>query len=245
MTMQEAILSIRERIENACEKAGRKAQGEGGVRLIGISKTHPAGSVLEAWGAGLADFGENRVQEALPKIADANITATWHLVGHLQSNKVNKVAPVFDWVHSIDSVETAARLDRAAAAAGRKIRALVEVNTSGEDSKHGIAPEEASPFMEELGEALYGQSPDAKGVQRCGAESGILLSGYMTIGPLHGTEQDNRRAFALLREIRDRLSGDWPLCRELSMGMSGDFESAILEGSTMVRVGSAIFGARG
>jgi len=248
MTIEEAILSIRERIENAREEAGRKDE----VRLIGISKTHPADLIQEARNAGLADFGENRVQEALPKIDQLKgIAAVWHLVGHLQSNKVNKAAPVFDWVHSIDNAETAARLDRAAKAAGRTIRALVEVNTSGEESKHGIAPEDTESFMAKLGEALQSgvmaPAPGAPAVYASNAaeQGGILLAGYMTIGPLHGTEEDNRRAFALLRRIRDRLQGDWPMCRELSMGMSGDFESAILEGATMVRVGSAIFGARG
>ncbi|MDR2734434.1 MAG: YggS family pyridoxal phosphate-dependent enzyme [Spirochaetota bacterium] len=236
MTIQEAILSVRERIGIARAKAGRQDP----VCLIGISKTHPAELIREAWNAGLADFGENRVQEALPKISavQSGSAIVWHLVGHLQSNKVNKAAPVFDWVHSIDSVETAAHLHRAARAAGRRIHALVEVNTSGEESKHGIAPGDAAAFTARLHEAL------AEDLENTASENGVILSGLMTIGPLGGREAENRRAFALLREIRERLCGEWPLCRELSMGMSGDFESAILEGATMVRVGGAIFGAR-
>jgi len=239
MPINEAILAIRERIENARAHAGR---GDG-VLLIGVSKTHPADAIREAWGAGLRDFGENRVQEALPKIAAANIQAAWHLVGHLQSNKINKAAGVFDWVHSIDSAETAGRLDRAAKAAGRTLRALVEVNTSGEASKHGVAPGELGPFMAALAQALAdcAMNGAAGGTSETG---GIILSGYMTIGPLGGGEAENRRAFALLREIRERFLTEWPAMRELSMGMSGDFESAILEGASMVRVGSAIFGAR-
>jgi len=231
MTIQKAILSVRERIESARNTAGRQDT----VRLIGISKTHPAKLIHEAWDAGLMDFGENRVQEALPKIAASEPTIIWHLVGHLQSNKVNKVVSVFDWVHSIDNVETAARLHHAARTAGRRIRALVEVNTSGEKSKHGIAPGDAASFMSSLHEALDGEAE---------GENGIQISGLMTIGPLGGGEAENRRAFAMLREIRDRLRDEWPLCVHLSMGMSGDFESAILEGATMVRVGSAIFGNR-
>jgi len=228
--MDTALLRIRERIESARAQAGRSDR----VLLIGISKTHPASALQEAFRAGLLDFGENRVQEALPKIAEANIQAVWHLVGHLQSNKANKAALVFDWVHSIDSIDTALRLARAAAANGRTIRALVEINTSGEASKHGIAPAEAEAFAAALHDAL-GAAESA---------NSLLLSGCMTIGPLGGSELENRRAFALLRAIRDRLCTRWPAMRELSMGMSGDFESAILEGASMVRVGSAIFGAR-
>jgi len=233
MTIHKAILSVRERIEIARSAAGRQDT----VRLIGISKTHPAKLIHEAWDAGLMDFGENRVQEALPKIAASEPSIIWHLVGHLQSNKAGKAAQVFDWVHSLDSVETVGRLHHAARAAGRRIRALVEVNTSGEKSKHGIAPADAASFMARAHEALA-EAADGK------PESGVVISGLMTIGPLGGSDDDNRRAFALLREIRDRLRGEWPLCAQLSMGMSGDFESAILEGATMVRVGSAIFGAR-
>jgi pyridoxal phosphate enzyme (YggS family) len=238
-TIDEALLRIRERIENARIQAKRNDS----VLLIGISKTHPAEALQEAFRAGLRDFGENRVQEALPKIAAANLRAVWHLVGHLQSNKANKAALVFDWVHSIDSIETAVRLARAAAASGRTIRALVEVNTSGEASKHGIAPEDTEAFVGQLHEALAPRTQPAAG--------GLVPSGYMTIGPRPAVtyssarnEQENRRAFACLRGLRDRLHTNWPEMRELSMGMSGDFESAIFEGASMVRVGSAIFGMR-
>lgn len=218
----ERILAL---IAAARDRAGRTDI----VRLIGISKTHPEEAVREAFAAGLADFGENRIQEALPKIAAAGVAATWHLVGHLQSNKAAKAATVFDWVHSIDSFGTAERLARAAADAGREIKVLIEVNTSGEAAKHGVRPEDARALAEALAPL---------------AGHGIVPAGLMTVGPLGADDAANRRAFALLRSLRDDIAGSFPEYRELSMGMSGDFESAILEGATMVRVGSAIFGAR-
>lgn len=225
MSISDNLISVLEAIESARAKAGRTDR----VTLVGVSKTHPAEAVRTAFSAGLTDFGENRIQEALPKIEEAAIPAVWHLVGHLQSNKAKKAALAFDWIHSIDSPETARLVARAAAEAGRSVRILLEVNTSGEESKHGVAPEKALSLAEEL-LPLEGQ--------------GLTIAGLMTIGPLGGNELANRKAFALLRRLRDRIQALLPGCQELSMGMSGDFPSAILEGSTMVRVGSAIFGAR-
>lgn len=225
MSISANLSRVLESIESARIKAGRTDR----VTLVGVSKTHPASAVRAAFAAGLTDFGENRMQEALPKIAEADILAVWHLVGHLQSNKAKKAALAFDWIHSIDSHETGILVARAAYQAGRSVRILLEVNTSGEKSKHGVPPERALPLAEALA-PLDGR--------------GIVIAGLMTVGPLGGDEAANRRAFALLRSLRDRIQSLIPGCSELSMGMSGDFTSAILEGSTMVRVGSAIFGAR-
>lgn len=225
MSIQQNITRILETIHKARTRAGRSDP----IVLVGVSKTHPVSAVLEAYAAGLVNFGENRIQEALPKIAEASIPATWHLVGHLQSNKAKKAALAFDWVHSIDSLNTAQILARAAEEAGRVVRILIEVNTSGEASKHGVAPDAAAALADSLA-PLDGH--------------GIQISGLMTIGPLGGDQTANRRAFSLLRSLRDQIKITLPACCELSMGMSGDYESAILEGSTMVRVGSAIFGSR-
>ncbi|HPN83062.1 MAG TPA: YggS family pyridoxal phosphate-dependent enzyme [Spirochaetota bacterium] len=225
MSIKENLASVLEAIERARTRSGRGDP----VLLVGVSKTHPASAVREAFAAGLKDFGENRIQEALPKISEAAVPAVWHLVGHLQSNKAKKAALSFDWIHSIDSFETAGIVARTASAVGRTVKILLEVNTSGEASKHGIPPEETLSLAESLA-PLDG--------------NGLLISGLMTVGPLGGDDTANRRAFAHLRSLRDRVQTILPGCTELSMGMSGDFASAILEGSTMVRVGSAIFGTR-
>jgi len=209
----ERLAEVRARIAAAAERAGRNAAA---VRLIGASKTVDAGRLVGFVEAGLVDLGENRVQEAETKRVQG---VTWHLIGHLQSNKARKAVALFEWIHSVDSPRLADALDRIAAELGRKPRVLVEVNTSGEASKHGVAPEDARGLVEHV-----------RGLPH------LSLEGLMTIGPLAG---DPRNAFRMLRKQRDEAG-----LNELSMGMSGDFEVAIEEGATMVRVGSALFGAR-
>jgi len=218
----ERLASVRGRIRAAAERVGRDPSS---VRLIGASKTVPAAVLVEAVRAGLADLGENRVQEAEAKapLLRADLTdgavPVWHLIGHLQSNKARKAVALFDWIHSVDSPRLADGLERIAQELGRAPRVLIEVNTSGEASKEGVAPDDAAALIAHV------------------AGLGTLrLAGLMTIGPTGG---DPRPAFRLLRRLRDAAGLD-----ELSMGMSGDFEAAIEEGATIVRVGSALFGAR-
>jgi pyridoxal phosphate enzyme (YggS family) len=225
----ERVAAVRERIARAAERARRQASE---VRLVAVSKTHPIEAVREAFAAGIRDFGENRVQEAEPKIAaGADLVAQgarWHLVGHLQSNKARKAATLFGLVQSIDSLELAERLARVAAENGQTLRGLVEVDLAGESSKFGLPEAELFDVLR----ALRGQA-------------GLRLEGLMVLPPLVENLEAVRPYFRRLRELRDRALGDGLLAAgELSMGMSHDFEAAVEEGATLVRVGTAIFGER-
>jgi pyridoxal phosphate enzyme (YggS family) len=221
----ERLAMVRARIAAAAVRVGRD---QSSVRLIGASKTVPAEVLAQAVRAGLQDLGENRVQEAEAKapLLRADLTdgagPKWHLIGHLQSNTARKAVALFDWIHSVDSPRLADALDRIALELGRTPRVLIEVNTSGEVSKEGVAPADAPALIAHVA-----------------GLSAIRLVGLMTIGPLAG---DARPAFRLLKQLRD--AAGLPELVELSMGMSGDFEDAVEEGATMVRVGSALFGAR-
>jgi PLP dependent protein len=219
---------VRARIAQA---AARAARSPSEVRLIAVSKTFPIDAVRAAYEAGQRDFGENRVQEALQKIAaGADLEIRWHLIGHLQSNKARKAAEHCAWIHSIDSVDLLRRVEDAAAAAGRQPNPLVQADLALETTKHG-APLEQIP-------AIFDQAA------RCAA---ARVVGLMLLPPLAENPQDARPWFRRLRELRDGLASNGvPAAHlaELSMGMSHDFEVAIEEGATMVRVGSAIFGAR-
>jgi pyridoxal phosphate enzyme (YggS family) len=223
------IAAVRARAASACARAGRDPAT---VTLLGASKGVAAERLREAARAGLACFGENRVQEARPKIealAGFEPRIEWHLIGHLQSNKAKPAAALFDWVHSVDSPALARELDRRAAEAGRRLAVLAEVNTSGEASKYGVPPDGAGPLIETL--------------LACSA---LEPRGLMTVGPLTVDPDRARRAFRdladTLREIRRAFPGG--RLDQLSMGMSGDFEIAIEEGATIVRVGTALFGPR-
>jgi PLP dependent protein len=222
------LAAVRERIADAAGRAGRNP---GDICLIAVSKTHPIDAVRAAAEAGQRDFGENKVQEALQKIAQSTDTGLrWHLVGHLQSNKAKKAAAVVDAIHAIDSVDLLKKVDQAAAAAGRAIDVLVQLDLALEDTKFG-APEEAVP----------GIFAAAAG---CGS---ARVRGLMLLPPLAENPEDARPWFVRLRGVRDRLrDAGVPAeqLRELSMGMSHDFGVAIEEGATMVRVGTAIFGER-
>jgi len=214
MLPAERLAEVRARIDAAAERAGRDPAS---VRLIGASKTVEAARLERFVAAGLVDLGENRVQEAEAKAGLSGVT--WHLIGHLQSNKARKAVALFEWIHSVDSPRLADALDRIASELGRKPRVLVEVNTSGETSKHGVSPDDARGLVDYVAGLPH-----------------LSLEGLMTIGPLEG---DPRPAFQGLRKLRDETG-----LNELSMGMSGDFEVAIVEGATMVRIGTTLFGRR-
>lgn len=224
----ERLAAVRAQITEAARRGGR----EGGVTLVAVTKTVPAGRVREAYAAGQRVFGENRVQEGVAKIAQlapAMPDAEWHLIGHLQSNKARGAAQSFSLVSSVDSVRLADMLDNAAMQFGRVLPILLEVNVAGEASKSGFAPE-----------AVDGA------VQTLLPRQNLSLSGLMTVAPLAGDPEEVRPVFRRLRELRDRVRATLPVTgfNELSMGMSGDFAVAIEEGATMVRVGRAIFGER-
>jgi PLP dependent protein len=222
------LARIRERIADAAGRAGRNPSD---VRLIAVSKTHPIDAIRAAADAGQLDFGENKVQEALQKIAQSTDTRLrWHLIGHLQSNKARKAAQVAGSIHAIDSIELLNRVDQAAREAERTVDVLIQVDLALEDTKHG-APVEAIPAL----------------VQAAAACSAARLTGLMLLPPLADNPDDARPWFQRLRGLRDELiatGAPADRLRELSMGMSHDFEVAIEEGATMVRVGTAIFGER-
>jgi pyridoxal phosphate enzyme (YggS family) len=218
---------VRARIARAAGRAGRDPAS---VRLVAVSKTFPAEFVRAAADLGQVDFGENKVQEALPKMDQtADLPIRWHLVGHLQSNKAKK-AGRFDVVHSVDSAALVSRLDDAARAAQRTIELLVQVDLAGEATKHG-APEDEVAGVFEAARPL----------------TGVRLVGLMLLPPAVDDTQAARPFFRRLRDVRDRLLAQGVAAsalHELSMGMSHDFEVAVEEGATLVRVGTAIFGGR-
>jgi PLP dependent protein len=223
VTINEKLLRVKEQIADAANRARRNPEE---ITLIGVSKTHPAAAIQEAFDAGLRHFGENRVQEWEGKRgAIANLSATWHLIGHLQSNKAAKAAKLF---HSIDSVDDVALAQKLATAAAPKLRVLLEVRLGGEETKSGVA-ESQLPALAEKVKAL-GQ---------------LELAGLMCIPPYTEDTEQARPFFARLRELREQLQSrlGQPL-PVLSMGMSHDFQAAIVEGATEVRVGTAIFGQR-
>lgn len=213
------IAAVRARIEAACARAGRDP---GTVTLVGVSKTHSVGTIAAAHAAGLRDVGENRVQEAAPKIGAlyaAGISPVWHLVGHLQTNKVGAALGLFAILHGVDSERLAEAVSRAAR---RPVRVFLQVNIAEEASKYGADPVAAPALAERIG-----RLPN------------IDLAGLMTVAPRADNPEDVRPLFRRLRALRDALG-----LRELSMGMTDDFEVAVEEGATLVRVGRAIFGER-
>jgi hypothetical protein len=213
------VARVRERIARAAERAGRRADD---VLLIGVSKTVDAARIRAAVAAGVTALGENRVQEAKAKIAELGRPAAWHLIGHLQTNKVKDALALFDVVHSLDRVELAREVERRAAPAGQVVEALLQVNVAAEPSKGGVAPDAVGDALDVIGKLGH-----------------VRVRGLMTIPPEVERAEDARPWFRRLRELAERHG-----LRELSMGMSGDFEVAIEEGATMVRVGTAIFGPR-
>jgi pyridoxal phosphate enzyme (YggS family) len=217
---------VRARIADAARKSGRDPRA---VTLVAVIKTVPLESIHEAVRCGLADLGENRVQEARTVVdALGRGAARWHLIGHLQRNKTGHAAGLFDRIHSIDGPEVAAALSRHAVAAGRRLPALVQVNVSGESTKHGVAPEGAGEL-----------------VRAAASLPGLAVDGLMTMAPYADDAAAARPHFARARALRDAIAREYGVALPvLSMGMSGDYEVAVEEGSTMVRIGTALFGAR-
>ena len=222
------LADVRARITRAAGRAGRDPAS---IRLVAVSKTFPAGYVRAAADAGQIDFGENKVQEALPKMDQtADLPLRWHLVGHLQSNKAKKAGQRFDVVHSVDSAPLVNRLDEAAGGAPRSVQLLVQVDLAGETTKYGAGENELL--------SIFTAARTARAVQ---------VSGLMLIPPAVEDPEQARPFFRRLRAVRDRLRDEGvepAMLNELSMGMTHDFEVAIEEGATIVRIGTAIFGSR-
>ena len=216
---------VRERIEHAAAKVGRDPQG---IKLVAVTKTATVPRIREAMAAGVMIFGENYVQEARTKIEEIGKSGIqWHFIGHLQSNKAAYAVRLFDLIHAVDSVTLARELNKRAAASGRIIECLIEVNLSQEASKFGISKERTPELAHEL--------KDLKN---------ISLQGLMTMPPYADDPEAARPYFIALRELREEIARSGIPLPELSMGMSTDFEVAIEEGATIVRVGRAIFGER-
>jgi len=232
--LSDRIAAVQARIAAAARRGGRKSDA---VTLVAVSKMHSPAEVTAAYAAGLHVFGENRVEEAAPKVeADARLVApapppAWHMIGHLQSRKAEDVLPWASMVHSVDSLKLAQRLSRSANAdqARPRLPILLEVNVSGEASKYGFQPEELTGAVEAVA-----------------ALPGLALHGLMTMAPIMVDSEEVRPVFAALRALRDELARRYPTLdwRHLSRGMTDDFEVAIEEGATIVRVGRAIFGER-
>ena len=227
-SFRDRLAAIEERIASACRRAGRERES---VRLMAVSKTHPAEAICEAVEAGLTLFGENRVQEFEAKREKIPEAAEVHLIGHLQSNKTGRAAAIFSAIDSVDSLRLLERLGDAAVRAGKQLPVLLEIKLSGEKAKTGFEP--SSPELQQT-------------LERAQNLANIHVDGLMTIPPFDGNPDSARACFRRLRELRDDLSCRYPRLnlRELSMGMSGDFETAIEEGSTLIRIGTALFGAR-
>lgn len=230
MSIAAKAARIQEQISRACRKCGRS---ESEVALMAVSKMHRAESIAEAWAAGLRLFGENRVQEwqqKRPLLSSLNVPADqlrMHLIGPLQSNKTARAAELFDAIDSIDSLRIAARLNQAALGLGKKLPVLIEVKLSPEETKYGIAPDELP--------SLLGQLDDLPA---------LIPSGLMTVPPWAEDAETARPYFRELRRLRDVSLARCATLNQLSMGMSNDFAVAIEEGSTCVRIGTALFGRR-
>jgi PLP dependent protein len=216
------VAEVQERIEAAVVRGGHRQE----VTIVAVTKTYGADAVHAAWEAGVRDVGENRIQEALGKIGAVDVPVRWHLIGHLQRNKVKDVEP-FALVHSLDSARLADALCAAGLARGRAVDVLVQVNTSGEGTKGGYTPDDL------LGEA-----------ERLTTLAGLRVRGVMTMAPLTNDERVLRATFAGARAARQLLTDVGHPAAELSMGMSNDYEFAVEEGATMVRLGTVLFGAR-
>ncbi len=226
--IRENLFRVRERIEKACARSGRAPDD---VTLIGVTKTKPAEFVEEAIAAGIRDIGENKVMEAVAKKAQVSGKATWHLIGHLQRNKVRKALQNFDLIHSVDSLRLAEKIDQESGKLGKTTSVLLQVNTSRETSKFGVQLEDASTFAEQVASSY----------------SNIVVKGLMTIGPLSPDQKLIRASFRALYALFDELGRrDFPRMemKYLSMGMTNDFEIAIEENANMLRLGRVIFGDR-
>lgn len=235
--LRDNIRAVRQRIAEACGRAGRDPAD---VLLVAVTKTRPAEEILAAYRCGLRHFGENRIEELEAKLRALRghmdePPAVWHMVGHVQSRKAGRVAATCDVVHSLDSLRLAGRLERTCGESGRRLAVLVEVNVSGEGTKYGYPA-----WSAETRRATVEELAGLEGLAH------LDVRGLMTMAPLGAPEGELRRVFGALRALRDDLRATLPFSdwAELSMGMTDDFEVAIEEGATMVRIGRAIFGPR-
>jgi hypothetical protein len=210
--------AVEARLRTACQRAGRSRDE---VTLVAVTKSVSAAVAAALHELGVVHLGESRPQELWRKAAALPSSVVWHLVGHLQRNKIERTLPLVQWVHSVDSLRLLDALEQEAAKQGRPVRVLLEVNASGEASKHGFAPEELPGLRPRLAELRH-----------------VHVSGLMTMAALEDDPERCRPTFRLLRQLRDRLG---PELRELSMGMTNDFEVAVEEGATLVRIGTALF----
>ncbi len=225
--LEENLKAVEEKIVAACERAGRK---RGDVTLLAVGKTKPAAMIKQLYDLGVRDFGENKVQELSEKYAVLPRDISWHMIGHLQRNKVRQLLEKASLIHSVDSLRLAQTIDDEAGKKGISSDILIEVNVAGEETKYGFSPDEVS-----------------EAVNKISLLKNLRVKGLMTIAPYVTNPEENRPVFAALRKISvdigskniDNVSMDI-----LSMGMSGDYEVAIEEGATIVRVGTALFGAR-
>jgi len=236
--LRERVACVRQVIERACERSGRNPND---VRLVAVTKTHPLEALIAAWQTGLREFGENRVQEAASKFPEflklqphtAEEGFRLHLIGHLQTNKAKKAVALFHLIHSVDSAELASELEKYAGREDKSVEVLVQVNVSGEATKSGVRPEET----EGLVRFILEQCPH------------LRVMGYMTMAPFVDDPEDARPCFRQLRALRDQLAMAFQGApnyygHELSMGMTNDYAVAVEEGATIVRIGTALFGAR-
>lgn len=221
----ERVAEARERVAAACARAGRAADE---VEIIGVTKTRGPDAVREAWEAGIRIMGENKVQEAAFKIAQSVGGPEWHMIGHLQRNKVRQALELFSVIHSVDSLRLLEQVERVAEEFGQRPEILLEVNVAGESSKDGMAPAEAQAAVERALECRN-----------------VTLTGLMTMAPFFPEPEQARPVFARLRGLRDELERSLGVgLPRLSMGMSNDFEVAVEEGATWVRLGTSLFGQR-
>lgn len=225
--IQENLQEVREEIRNACRAAGRKEEE---VTLIAVSKTKPVEMLREAYDAGVRDFGENKVQEILEKAPQLPDDVRWHMIGHLQKNKVRQVIDKTVMIHSVDSVSLAAQIEKEAAKRNLDVDILLEVNVAGEESKFGFSPEETESAVREIAQFPH-----------------VHIQGLMTIAPFVENSEENRSVFQKLYQLNVDIKSkniDNVNMVVLSMGMTGDYTVAVEEGASMIRVGTGIFGAR-
>ncbi len=223
--MKQRLESVLERIEKAAKKVGRTPSE---ITLVAVSKNFPAEAVREAFSLGVRNFGENRAQELKDKYEKlSDIQATWHFIGRIQTNKVKYFVPIVEYVHSVWREKELTEINKRAKMVNKVMKVFLEVNVSGEETKAGVKPENLKNLLD-----------FAKSLEN------IKVIGLMTMAPIAENPEEIRWVFKKLRELRDELKKDYPDVTELSMGMSGDFEVAIEEGATFVRIGTAIFGKR-
>lgn len=227
-TLKENIESVKAKIDKACEKAGRKSNE---IKLIAVSKTIPSEVINQAVEFGILDFGENKVQEFINKFENVEPSARFHMIGHLQTNKVKYIFDKVSSIQSIDSIKLANEINKRAAAKSMKLNGLIQIHTAREETKFGLDESEFGIFMSSISDF-----------------KNIYFSGLMTIGTFTEDEKEIRRCFAMLRNLKEKYSSyKTENCelKELSMGMTSDYEIAIEEGATILRIGTAIFGTRG